>query len=170
MCLRPIEPGDHDAVLALNETAVDHVSPMDEASLRWFVGHAHRVVVVEAAGEVAAFAVVLLPGTGYESPNYCWFSDRYDDFVYLDRIAVGERWKRQGLGTAIYDEMEREASAHSRLCCEVDVDPPNHASLAFHESRGYEETGQLRNAQGKVLTMLVKEIAATGGDEQGAVP
>ena len=27
------------------------------------------------------------------------------------------------------------------LVCEVDIDPPNEASLAFHRSRGFEEIG-----------------------------
>jgi predicted GNAT superfamily acetyltransferase len=160
MRLRPIELGDYDQVLALNLAAEGHVSPLDREALAWFAEHAHKVVVVDDGGVAAAFAVTLLPGSTYQSPNYGWFAERYGDFLYLDRIAVGEGWRRRGLGSLIYDEMERDAIAHSRLCCEVDLDPPNPPSLAFHASRGYHEVGQLRNAKGKLLTMLTKELGA----------
>lgn len=163
MQLRPIEPGDFDQVLELNRAAEDHVSPLDHDALEWFVENGHRVVVIDDDGSTAAFTVTLLPGSAYRSPNYGWFTERYADFLYLDRIAVGEPWRRRGLGTLIYDAMERDAVGHARLCCEVDLDPPNPASLAFHASRGYQEVGQLRNANGKLLTMLAKEFL-TGHD------
>ena len=133
---------------------------MELGDLEWFAEHAHRVVVVDVDDRAAAFAITLLPGSSYQSPNYGWFRDRYDDFVYLDRIAVGEPWRRKGLASLIYDEMERDARSRSRMCCEVDLDPPNPASLAFHAGRGYAEVGQLRNAKGKLLTMLTREFPA----------
>ena len=108
---------------------------------------------------MAAFTIVLEPGTRYWSDNYAWFTERYEDLWYLDRIAVDARWRRHGLATALYDEMELGAASHGRLCCEVDLDPPNRPSLAFHAARGYLEVGQRRDQSGKLLTMLEKSTS-----------
>lgn len=160
MELRPVSPADFDAVLALNAASVDLVSELDEAALGWFVDHGAEVTVVDDDGEVAAFTVVLDPGSDYWSANYAWFAERYGSFRYLDRIAVGERWRRRGLGTLLYDAAEAGAAASGRLLCEVDVDPPNEPSLAFHAARGYVEVGRLANRHGKLLVMVAKELAA----------
>ena len=77
-----------------------------------------------------------LPGRPYDSANYRWFAARYDDFLYLDRVAVGERHRRRGVGGAIYEEMELRARPSGRMLCEVNLEPPNHPSLAFHSARG----------------------------------
>ena len=34
------------------------------------------------------FVLCLLPDTRYGSLNYAWFNQRYDSFLYVDRIAV----------------------------------------------------------------------------------
>jgi predicted GNAT superfamily acetyltransferase len=58
----------------------------------------------------------------------------------------------------IYDAAESDAKARGRLACEVNAEPPNEPSLAFHTSRGYVEAGRLAHASGKVTAMLVKEL------------
>jgi predicted GNAT superfamily acetyltransferase len=49
-----------------------------------------------------------------------------------------------------------------RMVCEVNVLPPNPASLAFHRSRGYVEVGRLTHGQGKVVALLSKELDPEG--------
>jgi uncharacterized protein len=157
--LRPMSDADTAAVLALNEASVEMLAPLDIERLAWLRSFATRAdVVVTDSGDVAAFVLVFGPGTTYDSDNYRWFGKRYDDFCYLDRIAVGGPWRRQGIGGLIYDEMEAAAARHGRLACEVNAVPPNHASLAFHAARGYVEVGRLTHDDGKVTAMLVKEL------------
>jgi predicted GNAT superfamily acetyltransferase len=75
--------------------------------------------------------------------NYGWFSRNYDDFVYLDRIAVDPTYRRLGIGKAFYDEViSRFTGVFPRLLCEVNVRPRNEASLLFHHSIGFREVGQ----------------------------
>ncbi|HET7326101.1 MAG TPA: GNAT family N-acetyltransferase [Nocardioidaceae bacterium] len=158
MHLRPATDADVDAVLALNAASVEALSPLDAHRLRRLRSASLRYDVVETEGSVAAFVLVFGPGADYDSDNYHWFAQAYDDFCYLDRIVVGEQWRRRGVGRLVYEEMEAVAAPHGRLTCEVNAEPPNHASLAFHAARGYAEVGRLGHGAGKVTAMLSKEL------------
>ena len=159
MHLRAMTDADTYAVLSLNASTVDVTGPLDQDRLARLRALAVRADVVEVDGWVAAFALVLPPGTDYDSPNYAWFAQRYaDDFLYLDRVVVSEVNRRAGIGGLIYDAAEADARQRGRLACEVNAEPPNEASLAFHARRGYVEAGRLTHDTGKVTAMLVKDL------------
>lgn len=158
MQLRPYRPADSDEVLELNQGAQEGVGWLDADRLEWLVGLASQVLVVEESGSVAGFAVVLRPGTAYDSVNYRWFAERYTDFGYLDRIVVASAHRRRGIAGRLYDAAEQASRPDGRLLCEVYVEPPNEPSLAFHAGRGYTEVGRLPQANGKTCTMLGKEL------------
>lgn len=95
-----------------------------------------------------------------DSENYRWFGQRYGDrFVYLDRIVIDDRYRRRGLASAVYDVVERDAEGAGRLVLEVNLDPPNDASLAFHRARGYEEVGT-RGEPGHRVVLLARTVSA----------
>ena len=48
----------------------------------------------------------------------------------------------RGLGSQVYDALEARAAEFGRLALEVNIDPPNDASLAFHAGRGFEPVGE----------------------------
>ncbi|HWJ62742.1 MAG TPA: GNAT family N-acetyltransferase [Acidimicrobiales bacterium] len=156
--LRPLTPADAATVLAINEASVHHLAPLDEDEYRWFLDEAELAWGAEVDGELAGFVFVLEPGLAYESRNYAWFSERYDGFAYLDRVAIDERARRRGVGTAIYDAVEAHAAERGvPLLLEVNVQPANEPSLAFHASRGFQEVGTLDHDGGaKVVRLLEK--------------
>lgn len=158
MEIRPLADADVDAVLSLNEESVASLAPMNADQLERFraLTSLTRVCVID--GHVAAFAIAYPPGTSYDSVNYLWHADRFDDFLYLDRIAVGSRWRRRGIASALYDEMERAATPHGRMVCEIYSDPPNVTSIAFHTARGYREVGHLLQANGYECVMMEKPL------------
>jgi predicted GNAT superfamily acetyltransferase len=158
MRLRALTPADWPRVLALNAASVQELSELDEQRLRWILSLAHRSLVVDGDGEVLAFAVAIASGTDYDSENYRWFAARFERFVYLDRIAVAASQRRLGIGAALYDAMEAAAASFERMVCEVNVRPPNPASLAFHSARGYVEVGRLAHGSTKLVAMLDKEL------------
>ena len=166
--LRPMTDADQQAVLRLNEEHVAVLSPMDAARLRAIRGWAQRCDVVEvreSAGgpwRTAGFVVVIGPGSAYDSAKYQWFARTYDDFLYLDRIVLDTSVHRRGLGTLAYDAVEADASVHGRMCLEVDVDPPNTASLGFHAARGFVEVARL-GEPGATVSMQVKQWAPADG-------
>lgn len=158
MRLRPVLDNDAAAVLALNEECVHALSPMDEDAFGRHRAQAARFLAADLDGAVAAFAVAYPPGAAYGSVNYGWHSKRFTDFLYLDRIAVGSAYRRRGIASRLYDALEADAVAHGRMVCEVNSDPPNHESLAFHAARGYRELGSLVQPDGKVVVLLEKEL------------
>jgi uncharacterized protein len=158
MLIRPIGDDDAQAVLALNEESVWALSPLDDGRLITLRAQAAHALLVELDGQVAGFAVAYAPGSAYDSINYAWHAERFDSFLYLDRIAVASAFRRRGVATALYDEMELNAKEQGRMVCEVYSDPPNVESLAFHAARGYREIGSLRQTDGKVTVMLEKPL------------
>lgn len=151
--LRPVRDDDIPHVLRLNERNVEALAPMDGSRLQQLRGWADRFDVLEHDGEFAGFVVTFAPGSSYDSENYHWFSQRYDSFCYLDRIVLLEDRRRQGLGSFVYDEVERAARARGRLLLEVNLVPRNDVSLAFHAARGYKEVGRLGDEQHLVSLM-----------------
>ena len=156
--LRPLTPADASTVLAINEASVHHLAPLDEDEYQWFLGAAATAWGAEVDGDLLGFVFVLDPGVAYASRNYAWFSEHYDAFAYLDRVAIDARARRQGVGTVIYDAVEADAAERGvPLLLEVNLQPPNEPSLAFHAGRGFTEVGTLAHDDGaKVVRLLAK--------------
>ncbi|HEX4482453.1 MAG TPA: GNAT family N-acetyltransferase [Solirubrobacteraceae bacterium] len=157
MQLRELTDADRPAVLELNEHSVLELSPLDDERLRYILALAFRSVVVERDGEVLAFAIAIAPQADYDSRNYARLSERFERFLYLDRIAVAAGARRQGLGAMLYDALEQAAQPFGRMVCDVNVEPPNEASLAFHAARGYQPLEELAHAEKRVV-LLSKEL------------
>lgn len=162
----PLLSGDLDGLLALNQAHVPNVGPLDRGRLEWIVEQCSTAMVVRSPdGGLAGAVLVLAPGASYDSPNYRWFCDRYDDFRYVDRIVVDTAAHRGGVGRSLY----RAAFDHARgagspvLTAEVNLEPPNPVSLAFHASMGFVEVGRQDTYGGQVRVSLM--AAPTDGDD-----
>jgi uncharacterized protein len=140
--LRRIEPSDIDTLVGWNNAEIPNVSLTERDRLAWIVEMSRHALIAEIDGVPGGFVITLDPGTPYDSRNYEWFTTRYDDFVYLDRVIVAPHARRRGLASVMYDAIEADAVG-SRVLLEVTSDPPNEPSLAFHAARGYQSVGQL---------------------------
>lgn len=170
--IRPAEPRDFPAILALNEASVRFTSPLDAAALADLHAQAAYHRVVDEDGRVAAFLLAVAPGQPYQSPNYTWFAARHDDFLYIDRVVVAGDRRHAGLGAALYDDVAAWAEAHGfgRLVCEVNVEPPNKVSDAFHRRHGFVEVGTQWVAGGAKRVSLREKVLAVAGAVAGAAP
>ena len=158
--LRPLTAEDHAEVLALNERNVELLAPLDEARLVQLVGWAGTAAAIELDGAFAGFVLTFDSGSAYDGENFAWFSERYPDFAYLDRVVIHEDFRRRGLATLVYDELE-STSGRPLFALEVNIDPPNEPSLAFHRARGFAEVGRrtMRHPSGDhTVTMLTKPL------------
>ena len=81
-------------------------------------------------------------GSIYESKNYKFFKQRLKKFLYVDRVAIDERFRRSGLGKDIYANIFAHASNDNLpIALEVNTQPVNQPSLNFHEKMGFEKVG-----------------------------
>jgi uncharacterized protein len=159
--VRELQRADHPRVLELNQASVQELSALDESRLQYILALAHRSLVAASDdGDVLAFALAIAPGTDYDSLNYTTLSEMFETFLYLDRIAVADSARRQGLGAALYDAMEAAATPFERMVCDVNIEPRNDASLAFHAARGYREVGELSHGDVKTVALMSKELSA----------
>jgi len=154
--LRPITPDDHADVVALNDRHVELTAPMDEARLAELAAAAEHADVIDVDGRFAGFVITFVVGAAYDGTHFAWFGERYDDYCYLDRIVIHEEFQRRGLGTFAYDELERSCK-RPVFALEVNIDPPNEPSLAFHRARGFIEVGQ-SDASGHLVSLMVKPL------------
>lgn len=140
---RDFEGRDIGWVLALNERHAVELSPLSKPRLEQLVDKAMHARVVD---ERAAFMIAFDQDADYDSPNFQWFKQRLDHFVYIDRIAVSSTHRGQGLARILYGDMfSRTAQGgHDQVVCEVNSDPPNPASDAFHRALGFSSMGDAR--------------------------
>jgi len=135
---------DYAAILALNRESEHFLSPLNQDKLTRLANEAAVFQVAVSADTVAGFLLVFGPEADYDSPNFLWFKSRYDDFLYVDRIVISETFRGNHLATSFYEQLDTYARDHEvlRVVCEVNIDPPNPASLRFHEKLGFIEVGQ----------------------------
>lgn len=156
MQLRPATPADFKAVLALNEESVAHLSPLDDILLAQLHTEAALHLVVEEKGTVIAFLIAFREGSEYDSPNYVWFAERYERFLYVDRVVVARTAKSRGAGSMLYRELFAFAARNSvtLVTCEYDVEPPNADSERCHSRFGFREVGRQAVSGGRKVVSL----------------
>ncbi|MFV0318252.1 MAG: GNAT family N-acetyltransferase [Microthrixaceae bacterium] len=164
-----IAPTDLRAVLALNAHWVPHVGALDAGALEALVGQCEQSIALwarpgDAVGlgdgprdlralpsgtrgvdpwSLAGFVIVMGPGADYRSPNFRFFAEHHDLFTYVDRIAVAPWAQGRGVGRLLYERVFSHSLERSSpvVCAEVNLDPPNPDSLAFHQAMGFVGVG-----------------------------
>lgn len=148
------------ALLALNNAHAIELSLLDSRRLRLLVAEAF---VARRIGEDDAMILAFDQDAAYDSPNFIWFRERYRRFVYVDRVVVAPRARGAGLARRLYlDLFERGLDAgHDLVVCEVNADPPNDASAAFHAGMGFVPVGSAALAGGaKTVSYLARPLRA----------
>ena len=142
--VRPIEPADLPAVIALNNAHTAEMGPVDEPYLRQLLAAAVLTSAIGPAGDPDAFLIAFDHRTPPQGPNHAWFLARRENFLYIDRLCVHARARRRGLARELYRHAFEAASARGTpiVCCEVSFDPPNPGSDAFHAALGFAPVGK----------------------------
>jgi predicted GNAT superfamily acetyltransferase len=95
-------------------------------------------------GQPDAFLIAFDQAAPAQGPNHAWFLARRPRFLYVDRICVHPQARKRGLARALYSAVLAEAARRGKpvVCCEVNSDPPNPGSDAFHAALGFSEVGR----------------------------
>ncbi len=157
--IKPLESKDYHPVLALNEASVQFTAPLDLNELTALIDQSRYA---RGIGEpLQAFLIAMDEKSSYDSMNHLWFRERHPRFLYIDRIVVDQAVRGNGFGRALYADLIAFAQdgGYDRVCCEVNFDPPNPVSDAFHKALGFEETGRATfHDSSKTVRYLEKAI------------
>ena len=132
---------DRTAVLALNAANVKETAPLDGAALQALLDESFHVGLRDEGR--TAVLIALDQDADYASPNFIWFRERYPRFAYVDRIIVSAAARGQGHARSLYEELfsVARAAGHDVITCEINTEPPNPGSDAFHAALGFIEVG-----------------------------
>jgi predicted GNAT superfamily acetyltransferase len=158
--IRTADPGDFEAIYALNLAEVQHTSAMDVARLTELsaISCYHKVASLD--GIVSAFLLAMCPDSPYVNDNFEWFSKKYARFIYIDRVVVSPASRGLRLGSLLYEDIFRHARSNGipLVTCEYNIVPPNEPSRLFHEKFGFKEQGTQWVANGtKRVSLQVAE-------------
>ena len=155
--LRRLTAADADELTPLNDAASPAVPITAAAELARLITLAALPLGLERDGRLAGFVLALAPGAAYDSENYRFFEGRGVASLYVDRIVIAESERGAGIGQVLYAAVFDEARTRgfSEVTCEVNLDPPNPGSLAFHARLGFRQVGEQATKGGSVTVALL---------------
>lgn len=155
--LIPLQGAPSPALVALNNAHAAELSFLDPDRFATLIGEAFLAARI---GEADALLIAFDQAADYDSPNFLWFRERFERFVYVDRIVVAAEARGRGLARLLYEALFAEAAAagHARVVCEVNAEPPNPASDAFHAALGFVEVGSAQLANGKTVRYFERAL------------
>ncbi|MBW8882224.1 MAG: GNAT family N-acetyltransferase [Asticcacaulis sp.] len=143
-------------LLALNNAFAHDTSYLEQADWDHLVSQARFGYAINTDGFLIAFD----EKAGYDSPNFLWHRERLQRFAYVDRVVIAAAAQGRGLGRKLYEQLALDARAAGFpvIACEVNIDPPNTTSIAFHEKLGFQRVGDQRLANGKTVGYYVLNL------------
>ena len=151
-------------LLAFNNAHAAQLSWLEPERLQHLVAQAS---LARRIGDVDALLLALDQDADYDSPNFQWFRARYPRFVYVDRIVVASSAQGRGHGRRLYHDLFAQAvqAGHEHVACEVNSDPPNPASDAFHAALGFSEVGTATIEGGsRTVRYLLRALSKPAAD------
>ena len=94
---------DRNAVLSLNNAHAKETSVLDEDSLGELLKMAFYARGIDRGA--TAFLIALDQNAPYLNPNFSWFKEHRESFVYIDRIIVAPSARGQGLAKILYGDL-----------------------------------------------------------------
>ena len=131
-------------ILALNQENTPEVGSLGSIKeLQNLVTQSSNNYYISLNDTVIAFMICFRERSSYHSDNYKFFSKKENKFLYVDRIAIKDTYRRKGIAKNLYSIIEMQANAESiPLCCEVNTIPLNAISIKFHQDFGFSQVGK----------------------------
>ena len=158
MEIRRLVSEDVEAAWQINEHGLPGTGQVSQEELADLLSLCKLPLGVFDGNEMLGFVLCLAPRTRYASRNYAWFNERYQEFLYVDRIAVAIEHRGRGIGTQLYERViEHAESLQFPVTAEVNLTPPNPGSIRFHERHSFTEVGAFHQGV-KSVTMMLRPL------------
>ena len=140
--------GDYDEnyvsdIYIINQDNVPKVGSLDSIDQQkklLSVSSYHSILLED--DELIGFAICFRESRPYWSENYKYFENKLDRFLYVDRIAIRNEYRRQGHAKRMYEDIFDFAGQDGLIVtAEVNTKPANQGSIRFHEYMGFKEGG-----------------------------
>lgn len=144
-------------LIALNNDHAVELSLVTADSFRALLAEAWLAL---APPDNAALLLVFDQDAAIKGPNFDWYKARHARFLYVDRVAVAPAARGRGVARRLYEAAfaAGAAAGFDLIGCEVNLEPPNPASDAFHASLGFGEVGRARLPSGKQVHYLTRRL------------
>ena len=158
-------------LIDINETSNHQIKKLVTLNNR-FAAETSRLEVgaLEEMAKIAFCAYAISPDIGlllafdenadYQNENFNNLKELTNNFIYIDRVIINKEYWGMGLGSAFYDilsELAQEANK-DKLVCEVNIEPLNEDSIAFHEALGFSPIGEKELSNGKTVRYYQLEL------------
>ena len=147
-------------ILSSNGLNEPHVGSLNKKKLQSLLIQSNYCKVAFYNDEPAGFLLCIPEDMKYSSLNYKWVSERYSNFIYIDRISILEKYQNKKLGTALYTDLFYFSieNQYDIILCEVNIMPQNPGSIRFHKKFDFVECGsQFTEGRTKEVQFFYKE-------------
>tara|TARA_B100001113_G_C20693958_1_gene442014 strand:- start:74 stop:568 length:495 start_codon:yes stop_codon:yes gene_type:complete len=155
----PATKFDLDFILTLNQESLPAVSYLDLKKINYFLKVSSYFKIFQLDNKPVGFLIGLKPEIDYKSENYIWINQRYNSFIYVDRIIIDANYRNIGLGFYFYNHLIQSFyKIVKNIICEVNIRPYNKQSINFHKKYGFKEIGvqDTENGKKRVSYMIYK--------------
>ena len=155
----PATKFDLDFIFTLNQESLPAVSYLDLKKINYFLKVSSYFKIFQLDNKPVGFLIGLKPEIDYKSENYIWINQRYNSFIYVDRIIIDANYRNMGLGFYFYNHLIQSFyKIVKNIICEVNIRPYNKQSINFHKKYGFKEIGvqDTENGKKRVSYMIYK--------------
>jgi uncharacterized protein len=160
--IRPLADADRAALLRLNADNWPAVHPLDKDTLAWLLGFGgHHLVAVDRTGAVLGYLLSIASQSNYDDDEIRELRRLIKEpFLYICQVVIAWDHRGLGVGRAFYEEVADAARRQGMrlLCCDVNTNPPNPGSFAFHRRLGFGEIGSGTASNGMAIAFLARSL------------
>lgn len=158
--LRRINSSDFEDIISINKNSIPEVSEIDKDYFDHMLNESSYFFAAELQGSLVGYICAFSSDDHYDASEFKWFQELHkSNFLYIDQVGISPQYRRAGVGKFMYQNLEELAlrGRYKNLSCEVNIEPLNIVSKAFHEKLGFVEVGTM-NTRAVVLSLLNKPI------------
>ena len=160
--IRPLAVADRVALLRLNADNYPAVHTLDQTTLAHLLGFGgHHLVAVDPAGAVLGYLLSFPSVSDYDDTEISELRRLVpESFQYICQVVIAREHRGRCIGRAFYEAVADTARRQGvrLLCCDVNTDPPNPGSLAFHRRLGFAEIGSGIASNGMAIAYLLRRL------------